>query len=82
MMKNNTVFVVTLNESFASLSRNEDVTSFRTQRKITRIIKNKVWTCGCLDIFVQTNYQRGISENFILKYIFIIILSESLNISE
>lgn len=82
MMKNNTVFVVTLNESFASLSRNEDVTPFRTQRKITRIIKNKVWTWIFLDIFVQTNCQRGISENFILKYIFIIILSESLNISE
>lgn len=79
MMKNNTVFVVTLNESFASLSRNEDVTPFRTQRKITRIIKNKVWTW--MSWYFCAN-ERGISENFILKYIFIIILNESLNISE
>lgn len=31
--------------------------------------------------FAKTNFRRGINENFILKYIFI-ILSESLNISE
>lgn len=31
--------------------------------------------------FAKTNFRHGINENFILKYIFI-ILSESLNISE